>query len=163
MKTKITLFLMLLTFISYGQKSPPEKAEGKTKSEVTITIEYSSPRVKGRTVFGDLVPYSNVWRAGANKNTTIKFDKNVTVNGQELAAGKYGFFIIPNEDGMWTVIFNKNNDGWGSYGYKESDDALRINVTTTTSEDSKEELTYAVVKDEILFSWDTTSFVLNVK
>jgi hypothetical protein len=64
---------------------------------------------------------------------------------------------------MWTVIFNKNNDGWGSYGYKESDDALRIDVTTRTSEDSKEELTYAVVKDEILFSWDTTSFVLNVK
>ena len=80
-----------------------------------------------------------------------------------MAAGKYGFFIIPNENGVWTVIFNKKNDGWGSYGYKVSDDALRLDVTTTTGEDSKEELTYAVVKDEIQFSWDTTSFVLKVK
>ena len=163
MKMKITLFLMLLTFISYGQKSPSEKAEGKTKSEVTITVDYSSPRVNGRTVFGGLVPYSKVWRAGANKNTTIKFDKNVTVNGKALVAGKYSFFIIPNENGVWTVIFNKKNDGWGSYAYKEANDALRLDVTTTTREDAKEELTYAVVKDEILFSWDKTNFALKVK
>ncbi len=160
---KITLFLMLVSFISYGQKSPAEKVEGKIKSEVTITVDYSSPRVKGRTIFGELVPYGKVWRAGANKNTTVKFDKNVTINGQSLAAGKYSFFIIPNENGVWTVIFNKKNDGWGSYGYKESDDALRLDVTTSTIEESKEELTYAVVKDEIQFSWDRTSFVLKVK
>ena len=76
---------------------------------------------------------------------------------------KYGFFIIPNENGVWIAIFNKKNDGWGSYGYSESDDALRIDVTTTKEENSKEELTYTVVKDEILFSWDKTNFVLNVK
>lgn len=154
---------MLITFISYGQKSPSETAEGKSKNDANITVEYSSPRVKGRVIFGDLVPYGEVWRAGANKNTTVEFDKDVTVNGIELAAGKYGFFVIPNKDEKWTVIFSNKNDSWGAYDYKESNDALRIEVKPTLIDNFKEELTYAIVRDNIIFTWDKTSFGLKIE
>ncbi|PHR71859.1 MAG: hypothetical protein COA67_05565 [Lutibacter sp.] len=162
MKTKILLLFTLVSFISYGQKSPAEKAQG-TINGTEITVEYSSPRVNGRVIFGDLVPYGKVWRAGANKNTTIKFSKDVKINGKELKAGTYGFFIIPNTGKGWELIFNKKTDGWGSYSYKESDDALRIPSKVQSNENSQEEMLFKVTKKEILFSWSDTTFTMRVQ
>lgn len=93
-----------------------------------ITITYSRPGVKGRTIWGELVPYGKVWRAGADENTTINFSDPVKVEGKDLAAGKYGLHMIPTET-EWTIIFSSVNTGWGSYGYDEKDDVLRITVT----------------------------------
>ena len=162
MKTKILLLFTLVSFISFGQKSPAEKAQG-TINGTEVTVEYSSPRVKGRAIFGDLVPFGEVWRAGANKNTTIKFSNDVIINGKELSAGTYGFFIIPNTGKGWVAIFNKKNDGWGAYSYKESDDALRIDTKVQQNEESKEELTYSITKKGINFSWENVNFTLEVK
>jgi len=94
MKTKLIMLFTLVTFITCGQSSPAEKATG-TIDGVTVVIEYSSPRAKGRTIYGGLVPYGEVWRAGANKNTTIEFSDNVKINGKSLTKRKYGFFVIP--------------------------------------------------------------------
>jgi len=105
MKTKLFIFFWAIALIACGQSSPAEKAEGKI-DDVKVKIEYGSPRVKGRTIFGDLVPFGQVWRAGANKNTTVEFSENVKVGGQDLAKGKYGFFILPEESGIWTVNIN---------------------------------------------------------
>lgn len=162
MKTKILLLFTLVSFICYGQKSPAEKTQG-TINGTKITVEYSSPRVNSRVIYGDLVPYGEVWRAGANENTTIQFAKDVKVNGQELSAGKYGFFIIPNTNKGWEIIFNTKNDGWGAYSYSDSRDALRLETKVQTNEESQEELLYKITDKGILFSWSDKTFTMRVQ
>ena len=93
-----------------------------------VQVSYHRPGVKGRPVWGGLVPYGEVWRAGANENTTISFSHPVRVAGKPLEPGTYGLHMIPGK-GDWTVIFSRNATSWGSYFYKESEDALRITVT----------------------------------
>jgi hypothetical protein len=92
-----------------------------------ITINYHRPLAKGRQVWGKLVPYGQVWRAGANENTIITFSDPVTIEGQALEKGTYGLHMIPGQD-QWTVIFSKNSTSWGSFTYKQDEDALRVNV-----------------------------------
>ena len=83
-----------------------------------ITVNYHRPLVKGRTVWGKVVPYGQVWRAGANENTTVTFTDAVTIEGKPLEKGTYGLHMIPNQD-EWTVIFSKINTAWGSFTYKK--------------------------------------------
>jgi hypothetical protein len=105
-----------------------------------ITINYHRPLVNGRQVWGKLVPYGDVWRAGANENTTITFADPVSIEGQALPAGIYGLHMIPNEN-EWTVIFSKNSTSWGSFTYNQSEDALRVKVKPQPT-DMHEALTY---------------------
>jgi tetratricopeptide (TPR) repeat protein len=105
-----------------------------------ITIKYSRPLVKGRTIWGKLVPYNEVWRTGANENTTITFTDAVSIEGKPLPKGVYALFAIPGEN-EWTIIFSKTHTAWGSFTYKEADDALRVTVKPQPSE-AHEALTY---------------------
>ena len=98
-----------------------------------ITITYHRPAVGGREIWGKIVPYGQVWRAGANENTTINFADDVSVEGKPLAAGTYGLHMIPNKD-EWTVIFSKNATSWGSFSYDEKEDALRVTVKPHVAE-----------------------------
>jgi len=98
-----------------------------------ITINYHRPLANGRQVWGKLVPYGQVWRAGANENTTITFTDPVTIEGQPLDRGTYGLHMIPGEN-QWTVIFSKDSSDWGSFSYKQADDALRVTVKPQTAE-----------------------------
>jgi len=98
-----------------------------------ITITYHRPLVNGRKIWGGLVPLGEVWRAGANQNTTIEFSGPVSVEGQALAKGIYGLHMIPTAD-SWTVIFSKMSSAWGSYTYKQEEDALRVTVKPRPSE-----------------------------
>jgi len=93
-----------------------------------VTVDYHSPGVKGREIWGNLVPMDTVWRAGANENTTITFSHPVTVEGQSLPAGTYGLHMIPGES-AWTVIFSHNHTSWGSFSYDQDEDALRVEVS----------------------------------
>src|SRR5436305_6190590 len=90
-----------------------------------ITVDYSRPAVKGRAIWGGLVPYDQVWRTGANEATQISFSDDVTINGQPLPKGTYSLHTIPGKD-SWTIIFNKTAKQWGSFNYKQADDALRV-------------------------------------
>ena len=92
-----------------------------------ITISYHRPLVKDRKVWGDLVPYGKVWRAGANENTTITFSDPVQIEGKPLDKGTYGLHMIPNAD-EWTIIFSKNSTSWGAFTYDQAEDALRVTV-----------------------------------
>jgi hypothetical protein len=98
-----------------------------------ITVTYHRPLVNGRKIWGGLVPFGEVWRAGANENTTIEFSDSVSVEGQPLAKGIYGLHMIPTAD-SWTVIFSKMSSAWGSYTYKQEEDALRVNVKPRPNE-----------------------------
>jgi hypothetical protein len=119
-----------------------QAAEVKQRIALTdITVNYHRPLVNGRKIWGGLVPYGKVWRAGADENTTIEFSDPVWVEGKPLAKGTYGLHMIPNPD-SWTVIFSKTNTGWGSYSYKEDEDALRVNVKPRPLAEQKEALEY---------------------
>lgn len=113
----------------------------QTVGLTNITIEYHRPGVKGREIWGALVPYGQVWRAGANENTTITFSKNVKVAGKEVPAGTYGLHMIPTEND-WTVIFNKDHRAWGSFFYDETKDQLRFNAKPE-SDNHEEWLSYS--------------------
>jgi len=105
-----------------------------------VTIVYHRPEVGGREIWGKVVPYGKVWRAGANENTTITFSDDVAVEGKPLTAGTYGLHAIPDKD-SWTVIFSKNSTSWGSFSYDEKEDALRV-TTKPQAADFREALTY---------------------
>jgi hypothetical protein len=92
-----------------------------------ITVNYHRPLANGRQIWGKVVPYGQVWRAGANENTTVTFSDPVTIDGQALEKGTYGLHMIPGQE-QWTVIFSKNAASWGSFTYKQDEDALRVNV-----------------------------------
>ena len=93
-----------------------------------LAVDYHRPAVNGRTVWGDLVPYGEVWRAGANENTVFETSTAIEVEGQPLPAGRYGLHTIPT-DGDWTVIFSTVAHAWGSYSYDPAEDALRVTVS----------------------------------
>ena len=119
-----------------------QAAEVKQRIALTdITVKYHRPLVNGRKIWGGLVPYGKVWRAGANENTTIEFSDPVSIEGQPLAKGVYGLHMIPNPD-SWTVIFSKTNTGWGSYSYDQKEDALRVNVKPKPLAEAKEALEF---------------------
>ena len=159
---KLLIVFFFVATISCAQESPREKAEGNI-NKVTVSIDYGAPSVKGRTGWGGLEQYGKVWRAGANDNTTVSFDKDVKIAGEKLAAGKYGFFIIPVENGDWTVIFNKKNDAWGAFSYNQEEDALRVNISPEFVNDVQEQLLFTVERKAIIMAWDKARLTIPVK
>ena len=141
--------------------SPAETATGKING-ATITINYGSPSVKGRTIYGELVPYGKVWRAGANDATTFETDKAIMIEGKELPAGKYSFFVIPEKDAA-TIVFNKESKQWGAYKYEESKDALRVDVKTKALPATQETLVYKINNNGFTMDWDKISVPVEIK
>jgi hypothetical protein len=123
--------LMLLAPLAHAELTLPRVSQKATVMQTVgltdVTIMYNRPGVKGRVIWGGLVPYDQVWRTGANEATTITFARDVKVNGKPLAAGTYSVHTIPGKT-AWTVIFNKAAEQWGSYEYDAAKDALRIEV-----------------------------------
>lgn len=132
-----------------------------------IHIDYSSPGVRDRIIFGGLLAYDQVWQAGAHMATWIETNKNLQIKGKTLPAGKYGFFTIPSKD-EWTVIFNSNWEQHGKDEYDEKDDVIRFKVRPNFSEEIKEYLEYKVSKvddteGKISLSWEKVSIDFNFK
>lgn len=141
--------------------SPAEMAKGNFK-DASVTINYSSPAVKNRVIWGELVPFGKVWRAGANEATTFETSKDIMIEGQKLAAGKYSFFIIP-EQGSATVIFNKVDKQWGSGKYDMAQDVLRVKVKPQVRKEKAERLKYDVTSKGFVLSWDNWDIPVKVK
>lgn len=130
-----------------------------------VTINYHRPQVKGRKIFGGLQPYGDVWRAGANENTTIQFADDVMIDGRPLTKGVYGLHMIP-ADGDWTVIFSKNSTSWGSFTYDQTEDALRITVKPRIA-DLQEALAYTIddvtaTSATITMRWEKVAIPIHV-
>jgi hypothetical protein len=142
--------------------SPPASVNG-TINGANISIHYSSLSVKGRKIWGGLLPYDTVWRAGANEATTFETDKGIQVAHKQLPAGKYGFFLIPKEKGKWIAVFNNVPNQWGAFKYNETQDQLRVAVKTTTLKDEQEMLIYKITPNGFLLSWDKRSVFIPVK
>lgn len=143
------------------RESPPATATGNIGGK-TVTIQYSQPSVKGREIYGKLVPYGQVWRAGANETTSIEFSDDATLEGKPVAKGKYAFFAIPGEK-EWTLILNKAIK-WGAFSYKQDEDVLRVNVPVKKAKAFTEKLTYAVSnKGVVSLNWADATVEFKVK
>ena len=137
-----------------ARKSKNGKVEG-TIDGVKVMLEYGRPKVNGRVIWGDLVPYDKIWRTGADEATTITFDQDVNVEGKPLAAGTYSLFTIPGQE-EWTVVFNKVAKQWGAFKYDAAQDALRVKVKPTTAE-HMEEMTFLIDGNKVVLRWEKLS------
>ena len=153
-RLNIYLLLLIISIImissqSYAQNDKkvrisPKASVIQTVGFTEVGIDYNRPGVKERVIWGGLVPYNKVWRAGANEATKFTFSTDVKINGKTLKAGSHSFFVIPTKEN-WTIIFNKVADQWGAFEYNEAEDALRFEVTP--EEGSMQEwLAYTITK-----------------
>ena len=149
------LFVLLLIFGSYTTinaqiKTPQPSRAAKLEQMVGLTkvnIEYSRPSMRGRTIYGDLVPYNKLWRTGANANTTVSFDTNVTIDGKELKKGTYAVYTVPNEEN-WDVVFYTDANNWGTPAkWDDSKVALKTNVKAYEIEEEIE--TFTILFDDL--------------
>ena len=136
----------------------PHKFAMALVDDAHIHIDYSSPSVRGRMIFGGLLAYGEVWQSGAHNATWLETNKDLVINGNFLKAGKYGFFTIPNQQ-QWTIILNKNWEQHGKDDYNEQEDVLRFEVIPEISEDITEQLVYRVQRTSdkeglITLSWE---------
>ena len=160
------LFAGLLTTSLAGQiKTPAPSPSSKIEQQVGLTnftVSYSRPGMKDRTVFGDLVPYGEIWRTGANANTTISFDTKVTINGKELEKGTYAVYTVPKKD-SWEIIFYEDSNNWGvPQNWDESKVALKANAQVETLPFDVETFTvmFGDLKNDsavLSFIWETTA------
>lgn len=130
-------------------KKSPKASTSWTVGLTEVTVDYHSPTVNGREIWGALEPYDKPWRAGANEATTVEFSTDVTVERNKLAAGKYALFIVPKKDANWTVIFNKVHDQWGAYNYDEAQNALSVDIKPAFKKNVEERLTYQIVQQSM--------------
>ena len=161
--------LLIISFLLIGSasfaqdkpKSPPQKVMGKSGA-TTITINYSSPSARGREIYGDLVPFGKVWRAGANAATKISFTNDVLINGDELPKGTYSFFVTPMEEGFWMITFNSEAEQWGAYKHSKKKDVL-VTASNTSSIEFTEELTYRIEDSNVYLDWEKTRLKFTVR
>lgn len=172
-KNRFLLLALLLTVgflnTSIAQQNKSKRPSPATEATATIdgvdvAIHYSSPAVKGRTIWGDLVPYGKVWRTGANEATTFTISQDVEIEGKKLTAGKYSLFTIPGEK-EWVFIFNKDSNQWGSYNYDAGKDALRVTVQPSKAPDFTERLIFQMDEQtgNVTFHWADLTVGFKVK
>lgn len=166
---KIVAIILLVLFVAYQvlqyttKKASPEQTVNFEDGTTKISLFYNSPSKKGREIFGALVPYGTVWRTGANEATTFETNKDLTIGGNTLAAGKYTLWTVPNAS-SWSVIWNKGEYDWGvSWGGVASrdaaKDALEVSVPTIALTDVQESLSLKIGKDSttnLQIAWDKT-------
>lgn len=153
----IIALLAVFSFISCGQSTQqrpsPPAAFKQNLGKATLTVQYAQPSVKGREIWGSLVPYHKIWRTGANEATTIEFSNTVTIEGHTIGKGKYALFTLPTPD-EWTFILNKDWDQWGAYSYNEQNDVLRVKVKPLLNQPLTEELQFDYTNNQLLIKWE---------
>ncbi|MGA7381970.1 MAG: DUF2911 domain-containing protein [Terriglobales bacterium] len=153
----VTLSILALASFACAQKpSPAAQAQCKFTDGKTITVDYSSPRMRGRKIFGDLVPYGEVWRTGANEATTFVTTANLTVGGKGVAAGSYTIFTVPNQ-ASWKLIINKKTGEWGIPYKYEADELGRVDMKVSQTPSAVENFTIAFDQAcTLTISWENT-------
>jgi len=159
--TTLSLLLLTISFV-FAQQAP--KSPRITSKDKNIEISYGQPSKRGRVIFGEVVPYGEVWRTGANEATEITFKKDAMFGGQPVKAGTYTLFTIPNKT-EWTVILNKQLKQWGAYDYEKIKDknVLEVKVPVRSLTAVQEKLTIAAKPDTVKLEWDQTGISVPVK
>jgi Protein of unknown function (DUF2911) len=166
----LTLFTFALTALSVAQMggekpSPAASASCDLGGGKTIKTDYSSPRMRGRKIYGGLVPFGEVWRTGANAATTFVASSDVTVGGKTIPAGSYTLFTVPNAD-KWTLIINKKTGEWGIPYKYESDELARVEMKVSSLPSPVENFTIAYAKSgpgcTLQLDWESTRAAVNI-
>lgn len=149
------------------QPLSPRKSAMTVVGKDSIRIDYAAPSVRGRVIWGQLVPYNKIWVTGAHMATWIQFDKPLRIAGKEIPPGKYALFTIPGQD-TWTVIINKNWNQHQADHYKESEDVMRFNVKPERTNNMTEQLNYSIVpvdknEGKITISWEKISISFEIR
>lgn len=165
MKRLIFTFALAISIQAFSQQYnipavSPRQAVEQQFSVTKISIEYGRPAVKGRKIFGELVPFGQVWRAGANEATKITFGQDVIFGGQKVKKGTYALYVIPQEKD-WKIILNKGVSNWGAYSYDAKDDVASTTVPIKMMSEKMERFTinFEDITDEklnLVFEWDKT-------
>jgi hypothetical protein len=149
-----------------SRPSPPAKAECKLAGGKSVTIDYSSPRAKGRKIFGDLVPYGQVWRTGANEATTFTASSDITVGGTAVPAGKYTIFTVPGEN-KWSLVISKKTGEWGTVYPGADNDLARIDMKVSKTSAPVENFTIAFDQSgngcALRIEWENTRASVDIK
>lgn len=169
MKSIVITLAALVSFQTYAQDLPrlSQKAEVEQKVGMTeIEVEYFRPNVNDRTIFGDLVPFDEVWRTGANNATVVEISTDIKVNGGDLKKGSYAIFSKPGE-GEWEIMFNSDYEQWGAYNYDSSMNELTVNADVQATEFT-ESFTIAFEnvignKADMVIMWEKTKVTLNIE
>lgn len=153
--------------VSILPRLSPDKKVYQKIAYTDVEVTYGSPRVKGRKIWGNLVPYNEIWRTGANEATTVSFSDEVEIEGKKLPAGKYSFFLIPQENDRWIAIFNRTHEQWGAYSYDESQDQLRVEILPRTAVNYHEELNFNFEQinfhyARMVLTWETLELTLEI-
>lgn len=171
MKKIILTAFLAVSVSAYSQwnipAASPRQSVEQQFSMSKISLDYGRPAVKGRKVFGELVPFGQVWRAGANSATKITFEQSIDFGGKVVPAGTYGVFVIPQEK-EWKIILNKDANQWGAYSYDERLNIIDITVPTQKLTEAQEVFEIALnPKDEnnvdMVFKWDLTKVMVSLK
>lgn len=143
---------------------PILKFQTKTAPATPLArVIYSRPQKNGRTIFGDVVKYNELWRLGANESTEIEFYRDVTIGKAKLPKGRYTMFCIP-QPGKWTIVFNKSNDSWGAFSYDKTKDVLRTNINVSNAETVVEFFTMVFDNSgNLVILWDNLKALLPIK
>lgn len=154
-----------LDVIYFPANYPMLKIQDKVSEPPVARLIYSRPQKDDRKIFGDLVPYGEVWRLGANEATELELYRDVTVQGKKLVKGRYSLFAVPDEK-SWNIIFNRDCDTWGAFKYDDKKDALRVKVPVQHTNSSTEAFSASFNKTnsgaELVFAWDDVFAVLPI-
>lgn len=159
------LLVAFFVLRSVTKSNSPAATAETSQNGLTVKVDYCRPYKKGRTIFGDLVPYQKVWRTGANEATVIEFNKPVTIMGKSLKAGKYSLWSVPFPNG-WQAIFNRETGQWGT-NYDYTQDELRVMVNTRPHSPVAEQFTISFAPatggTDLILAWDTTEAVIPIR
>ncbi|NRB62544.1 MAG: DUF2911 domain-containing protein [Saprospiraceae bacterium] len=137
---------------SISSRPSPPKVMEDTLGHVPVSIHYGAPSVRGRTIFGELVPFGEIWRTGANEATVLAFEDSLRIGDQIIPSGQYSLFTIPGKS-KWTIILNEDFDQWGAYNYDAEKDIIRFSVTPTVMENLQEQMRFELTNDTLLLKW----------
>lgn len=161
----LSILFLFVGYITYGQAFPQLSPKSKVQQKVglcNIEIIYSRPSVKDRKVFGDLVPFGEVWRLGANECTTISINQPIQINDNNLDTGKYALFVLPEDENHWKIILNSDFSQWGSMGYDQKKNVLETDIDVSSKDCYFTETLYIGVEDitlygaNIVIRWENT-------
>lgn len=163
MKKIITFLFFLVTYVGFSQNykypmASPRQVISQQFSVTKISVDYGRPSVRGRKIFGELVPYGKIWRVGANEATNITFEQAVVFGGKSTKLGRYAIFITPEEK-EWTVALNYDADAWGAYSYDPNENAIEVKVPVQTLKELQEslEISFEAISDtkvNLMIRWE---------
>lgn len=155
--------LTIAAFAERGDDTDRKSKNGKTEGAidgVQVVLEFGRPNVKGREIWGGLVPYGKVWRTGSDEATTVSFGADANVNGEKLAAGTYSLFTVPGE-AEWSFVFNTVAEQWGAYDYSSGKDALRVTAEPETAE-HVESMNFEIKGSSVTLRWEKLAVSVEV-